>query len=280
MLMVTAAVLVLGSCAGGGMSDDGDWTLSQPQRDSVAFGRSHHYNTGYNFVLRADSMVLAPEPKGWHVSLDYMHEHGVLHKGDDFVVAEVFRPEGYDSLGCDSVWVRVGTDGVPLGWVEEKVMLERSTPTNPISRFIAGFSDTHLFVFCVVLALAVAIAVWKRHKGKRLRVFCFNDMGSAYAKVYMVTIILTALIYVCLRLCQPDLWDEYYFNPSLNPLGQPVTTGLFLALVWLSVIMLLSVIYDLFEKVSLSELTGYIVVLLAWGGVIIGVACGIVRVAL
>jgi hypothetical protein len=35
----------------------------------------------------------------------------------------------------------------------------------------------------------------------------------------------------------PDKWREFYFHPSLNPFSQPLLLGLFLASVWLMLIL-------------------------------------------
>ena len=268
ILPMISAIILLGGCSANQDGGHTRWTLTQQQRDSIEFSAIHHYNVGYNFVVAEDSLLLLPSPKGMDFNLDYLRDTTALHYGDDFVVTDIFHVATPDSLTPDSIWLRVGTDGAPLGWVSEQTMLDSATPVDPISRFIHFFSGSHLILFYAVVSLLAVIIIHRLRHHRRIWMVHFHDVRSPYPTAFCISIATAAMLYATIQLFMPDTWVEFYFHPSLNPLGQPFILLLFLSFVWLSVVLLLSVVFDLKDKLSLPNLVGYFAGLLSWGGLI------------
>lgn len=268
LLPVFLALLFFVGCTGKQSRQHTQWILTQQQRDSIAFSAYHHYNVGYNFIVANDSLMLQPSPEGMDFNLDYLRDTTVLHSGDDFVVTEIFRVPISDSVATDSIWLRIGTDGAPLGWVSEQKMLENSTPVDPISRFIHFFSGTHLYLFYAIVVILAIIIVHRLRHHRRIWMVHFHDVLSPYPTAFCLAMATAATLYATIQLFAPTMWEEFYFSPSLNPLGQPFLLSLFLVFVWLSMTLLLAVVFDLKDRLSFPNLISYLAGLLAWGGVI------------
>lgn len=130
-------------------SHDATTHYSEYQLDSLSFSSTHHYTNNYNFVVKADSLVLfrqQPEEIINHLSADsfavYKHEH--------LVVADI-RILSDDPV--DLVWVQVARDQSTFGWIHELSLLPKVVPDDPISQFISTFSDIHTLIFLVIITL-------------------------------------------------------------------------------------------------------------------------------
>lgn len=268
ILLLSLAIILLSACGSKPITNQARWTLTPQQRDSIHFSSTHHYNVGYNFVVVSDSLQLLPSPEGMDFNLDYLRDTTALSQGEDFVVTDIFHASKSDTLLSDSIWLRVGTDGAPLGWVSEQKMLDSATPVDPISRFIHFFSGTHLYLFYAIVIVVAVIIVYRLRHHRRIWLVHFHDLHSPYPTAFCLSTATAAMLYATIQLFLPDMWVEFYFHPSLNPLGQPFMLSLFLTFVWLSMILLLSVVFDLKDKVSFPNLCSYFAGLLAWGGVI------------
>lgn len=267
-ISLLVAICALAACTKPAHTPSANWTLTPQQRDSIRFSQTHHYNVGYNFILTSDTLLLLPSPEGMDFNLDYVRDSAVLRAGDDFVVTDIYRVDNPDSVRTDSVWLRIGTYGAPLGWVGERQVLDRATPVDPISRFIHFFSGSHLMFFYGIVLIVAIIIVYRLSRHKRIWLVHFHDIPSPYPTAFCVSMATAAILYATIQMFWPDMWEEFYFHPSLNPLGHPFVLSLFLVLVWLSVILLLSVVFDLHDKLSFSNLLSYFAGLLAWGGLL------------
>ena len=119
------------------------------QNDSSHFKATHHYSSNYNYVVKADSLVLSkkqPDETLSHLQEDSL----IVYKNDHLVVADI-RIMSADSI--DSVWVQVARDQQTFGWIHESKLLPNVVPDDPISLFISTFSDIHLLVFLVIIVL-------------------------------------------------------------------------------------------------------------------------------
>lgn len=268
VLVAVCAVACLWSCRSDRSTVCSDWILTQAQRDSVAFSRCHHYNTGTNFVLKADSLALYSHPAAWGVKEDSVPVSFALKQGEDFVVTEIFRPGVKEEASSDSVWLCLVADGTHLGWIGEKAMLETSSPISPISQFIYTFSDTRASVFAILAALMAIVVCYCKYKRVSLWFVHFRDVSSFYACAFTVAISTASMIYATLQKFLPDVWVAYYFNPSLNPLNHPALISAFLVMVWLSILFLLSVAYDVIYKVPFFSALSYVLSLVCIGCVV------------
>lgn len=251
-----------------GADTHSDWMLTQMQSDSIFFSETHHYNTGTNFILMSDSLTLLLHPGGWPDNMETTTDSCVLKEGDDFVVTEIYRPDNHEDLGIDSVWLCVASDGIHLGWVAETEMLAKSSPVSPISQFIYTFSDTHLYVFIVLIVLMAVFIGYSKYKHMLLWFVHFRDATSLYPCAFTITMATASMIYSTLQKFFPEVWVTYYFNPSLNPFTQPVLVSLFLVSLWLSVLFLLSVVFDLVDKIPFFQMVSYTLSLVCLGCII------------
>ena len=262
---VLTFLLVLNSCGNKSVEEQSDWTLTKNQRDSISFTQHHHYNIGTNFILKSDSVHLASHPVGWPISFEVLNDSAVLKCNDYFVVTEIYKPDNYTELGTDSTWLRVGSDGIHLGWIDESTMLKNSSPTSPISQFIYTFSGNHLSVFLVFFIVTGLVVGYCKLKYKHVLFVHIRDVHSMYPVAFIIMMSTAAMLYSTIQKFFPEMWVTYYFNPSLNPIGQPFLIGIFLLVLWLSLLLLISVVYDLMEKVSFFNMCSYVLSLVSIG---------------
>ena len=202
--------------------------LSEHTIDSLSFFQTHHYTNNYNFVVRADSLVLLrqmPEEEVAGMETDSFS----VYKGDHVAVADI-KIVPADSI--DSVWVQLANDTSAFGWTHEKTMLPRVMPDDPISQFISAFSDSHLIIFLIVVGLfGASYLLWKVFK-KKTYIVHFHDIDSVYPTLLCIIVASAATFYATIQLFAPQLWQHFYFHPSLNPFSVPPVLMVFLLSVW------------------------------------------------
>lgn len=230
------------------------WVLTQSQRDSIQFSEYHHYNVGYNFMCSEGGLVLKPTPKGISMSLDYAPREYTLYKGDDFVITEIYRTTDTDSLQPDSIWLRVGSNDIPLGWVSEPDMLAKASPVDPISRFIYFCQHNRNLLSQLSLLLTIILIMYINHNREKRQDIDPLTVKSPYSLAQFGAVIVTGIIYSCMQHFSPSIWQEFYFHPSLNPVGQPLILALYLTFVWLCIILLLASAFDLNERRSFGKM--------------------------
>ena len=98
-------------------------SLTSCYKQEMGFTATHHYNQNYNFVVKADSMVLYENPD------TAIYDSTVLYRGDQLVVAEI-KAIATDTI--DSVWVKLARDQMSQGWTRECDLLKGVAPDDPI----------------------------------------------------------------------------------------------------------------------------------------------------
>lgn len=222
--------------------------------DTTSFAKIHHYAHNYNFVVKADSLVLLrqqPEEQLYHMSIDSLS----VYKNDHLVVADT-RILKNDKT--DSVWVQVARDQYTFGWVHEKTLLAKVVPDDPISQFISTFSDVHLLIFLVIIVVIGVSYLLHGIFRKKAKVVHFNDISSFYPTLLALIVASSATFYSSIQLFAPETWQEFYFHPSLNPFAVPTILSIFLASVWLMVIVIIATIDDVYHKLEPGEATLYL----------------------
>lgn len=203
------------------------------RQDSVLFARKHHYSENFNFVVKADTLYLMRSQPEEAVSMMPIDTFPV-NRHDHLVVADI-RIMPNDSI--DSVWVQVARDQMTFGWAHESELLPKVVPDDPISQFISTFSDTHLLIFLVVISfIAVAYLLYIIRR-KNAKIVHFNDIDSIYPTLLALTVAISATLYASIQLFAPDVWQQFYFHPTLNPFGVPPILTVFLVCVWLMLIL-------------------------------------------
>lgn len=223
------------------------WDMPQHIKDSLAYLEQHHYTLNANFEIEADSLPLAQLP--------VKHVFKSVYKGDRIVVAE-FMTQPQDSV--DSVWVKVAHNQEIQGWVREMDLLKGSVPIDPVSKFIHLFSNRHTGWFVGIFLVFIVYIFFRAYRKKQVKLVYFNDIDSIFPMLLCVLMAFSAMLYGTMQSFVPDMWEHYYFNPSLNPFRLPFLLGMFVASVWLIIIVSLAVLDDLFHQVSVANALFYL----------------------
>ncbi|MCD8288716.1 MAG: zinc ribbon domain-containing protein [Prevotella sp.] len=217
--------------------------LTAAQEDSLAFRLGHHFSNNYNFIVRADSVVLLgvqPEEKVSEFPFDTF----AIYRNERIVVADI-RIFAADTI--DSVWIEVADTRARLGWLHETDLTKNAVPDDPISQFISIFSSAHLPVFIAFLAIIAAFYAVLILRRKDVPFVHWRDIASFYPALLCLLVALAAVLYTSIRMFAADTWEEFYYNPTLNPFAVPVLLSLFLAAVWAIIIVCIAVVDVVFK---------------------------------
>lgn len=224
------------------------------QNDSSHFKATHHYSSNYNFVVKADSLVLSkqqPEETLSHLQEDSL----IVYKNDHLVVADI-RIMSADSI--DSVWVQVARDQQTFGWIHESKLLPNVVPDDPISLFISIFSDIHLLVFLVIIVLISVSYIMRKLLSASLPIVHLRDINSIYPTLLVLLVATSATFYASIQLFAPQVWHHFYFHPTLNPFSVPLPLNLFLLSVWAILLIGLAAIDDVRHLLPLGDAVLYL----------------------
>ena len=224
------------------------------QNDSSHFKATHHYSSNYNFVVKADSLVLSklqPEETLSHLQEDSL----IVYKNAHLVVADI-RIMSADSI--DSVWVQVARDQQTFGWIHESKLLPNVVPDDPISLFISTFSDIHLLVFLVIIVLISVYYIMRKLLSASLPIVHLRDINSIYPTLLVLLVATSATFYASIQLFAPQVWHHFYFHPTLNPFSVPLPLNLFLLSVWAILLIGLAAIDDVRHLLPLGDAVLYL----------------------
>lgn len=222
--------------------------------DSISFYSSHHYSVGYNFIVRDDSLLLILQQPEEHVSQLSTDSIVVMHN-QHLAVTEI-RIIPQDSI--DSVWVQLVAETGMMGWIHETELLSRVTPTDPISQFIMFFSDSHLMIALIIVALLGALYTMRTIKRHNAPLVHFRDIPSFYPTLLCLTVAVSATFYASLQMFGADIWRHFYYHPSLNPFMMPPILSLFISSVWLMLIIGIAVIEDTWQHLPIDDAILYL----------------------
>lgn len=208
----------------------------EQQADSMDILAGRHYTFSYNFIVNKDSLVLLRQQPEEFLN-GMITDTLSVHKDDRVAVADV-RVISNDLQ--DTVWVQVARDQDTFGWIHESELLESVVPDDPISQFISVFSDIHVLItLIIVIIIAVAYLMRKiaRYKAKIVH---FNDINTFYPSLLALLVASAASLYSSIQMFAPEMWQHFYFHPTLNPFSQPAILSLFLFSVWAILIVALA----------------------------------------
>ena len=251
--------VALSSCYREARQTSDAWIVSEEQMDSISFYTTHHYTQNYNFMVKADSLLLVCQQpsevvSGMLVDTIYVKKHDVV------VVADIMT---LSTDSVDSVWVQVARDQSTIGWIHESEMLSGVAPDNPISRFIDFFSDEHLLIMLAFVVIVAALYLIRHLFRRKAKIVHFNDIPSFYPTLLALLVAASAVFYSTIQLADPDSWRHYYYHPTLNPFAVPLHLSLFLLSVWALLIVALATIDDIRHFMSVSETIVYCMGLMA-----------------
>lgn len=215
--------------------------------DSLLLDEPRPYALNSNFEVTADSLWLHMLPFTDSVRVG---------KGDRLVVAEF---SVHQEAGIDSVWVKVARDQETIGWLSERELLEKIVPDDPISKCIHWFSNTHTVPFFAILGLFFLWTVVRAVRKKQIKLLGLNDIDSVFPIVLTWLLSSAAVLYNSILYFVPQTWEQYYYDPSLNPFELPFILGLFIVCVGLIAIVGIAMLDDLFHQTTLEVSFFYLV---------------------
>ena len=229
--------------------------MSPQQIDSLVFRLTHHYSINFNFVVKADSIMLIPREGDVGIDTCYVKE------GELVAVAAI-------SNHIDTIWVKVAHDQNTMGWIAESNLLKEATPDDPISEILYALSGSRGIWMSILAVIGLSVFFVKRGKTNRLRLVRIEQMKSPYPIMLWALIAFMAIIYASIQNFIPEYWQEYYFHPSLNPLMLPPIMALLVILVWLLIITFIAVCDEVYHKFDILDGSVYIFELLGVGMIV------------
>lgn len=252
--VIVFSALLMASCYGGRGRDSKVTEYSERQIDSLSFFSTHHYTNNYNFVVKSDSLVLLrqlPEELMSGMQTDSF----AVYKGADLVVADIrMIPDDV----VDSVWVQLANDTSAFGWTREHQLLKRAMPNDPISEFISDFSNTHVIVFLFIIVVIGAGYLLRIIYRRNAHIVHFKDIDSFYPTLLCLIVATAATLYASIQTFAPQMWQHFYFHPTLNPFSVPPVLGIFLASVWAMLIVGLAAVDDVRHQLPLADALLYL----------------------
>lgn len=222
--------------------------------DTMTFEQTHHYSLNYNFVVKSDSLVLLRQQP--EELLNNMFTDSVIvYRHNHIVVADI-RIIPADPI--DSVWIQVARDQNTFGWTHESTLLKNVVPSDPISQFISTFSDTHLLIFLIIISVISVAYLMRTLLRRKARIVHFNDIGSFYPTLLAIIVAAAATLYSSIQNFEPDVWRNFYYHPTLNPLNVPFTLAVFLTAVWGMLIVAIAVVDSVRRILPTAEATLYL----------------------
>ncbi len=217
------------------------------------------YAVNDNFFLAADSMRLQTQEPLHNMPIDTLSDSIMLFYNDPLVVAQiVVIPE--DSI--DSVWVKVARDQFAQGWIHQSDFLACVVPDDPISEFIYLFSQRHLWFFLGLVFTVLIVLVVQKIRHSRFNMIFVRDISSFYPTMLTVSLSSSALLYASIQRLVPETWVLYYYHPTLNPFDLPLILGLFIASIWLLVVLVIATIDEVLALLPIPEAILYLFSLL------------------
>ncbi|MDE6013152.1 MAG: zinc ribbon domain-containing protein, partial [Prevotella sp.] len=247
--IIGVITLLFSSCYREERQTSDAWIVTEEQMDSISFYTTHHYTQNYNFLVKADSLLLICQQPSEVVS-GMLVDTISVKKNDVVVVADIVTLPA-DSV--DSVWVQIARDQQTIGWIHESEMLPGVAPDDPISRFIDYFSDKHLLIMLAFVVIVAALYVIRSLFRRKAKIVHFNDIPSFYPTLLALLVAASAVFYSTIQLADPDSWRHYYYHPTLNPFAVPLHLALFLFSVWAMLLIALAAFDDIRSHLSTTE---------------------------
>lgn len=231
-------------------------SLNPQQVDSMLFRLTHHYSENFNFLVKADSLTLIPREG------DLLDDTCIVYKDDVIAVAAIKVVPG-DSI--DSIWVKVASNQMTMGWLRERELLKGATPDDIISEMLDALSSSRVIWMSALLVMGVMAFLLSRRKevNKKHLLYVFDEMESIYPSLFMLLVAIMASLYASVQNFVPEFWQEYYFHPTLNPLVLPPLMATLVVVLWLVIITYLAVIDEVYHHfyfmpgiTYLAKLTG------------------------
>ena len=229
-------------------------SLTSCYKQETGFTATHHYNQNYNFVVKADSIVIYENPD------TAIYDSIIVYRGDQLVVAEI-KTISNDTI--DSVWVKLARDQMSQGWTRECDLLNGVAPDDPISQFIDLFSNNHLLLFLALVVIVTASYGLRKLYRRDAYIVHFHDISSVLPTMLAILVATSATVYATIQNFAPENWRHFYFHPTLNPFAVMPVIGLFVSLVWALIITGIAVVEDVMRRLPFGSAVLYLLGLAA-----------------
>lgn len=213
-------------------------SLSPQQVDSIVFRLTHHYSNNFNFIVKADSLILTPREG------DIIQDTCRVYDGDVIAVAEI---KSLPNDTIDSIWVKVAHDQSTMGWLPEKELLKGTTPDDAISQLLDVMSSSRAIWMSALIVLGIVALFLRNNKTKKPQLLKFDEMASPYPILFIMLIAIMASVYASIQNFVPEFWQEFYYHPTLNPLILPPIMAVLVVLMWLVIITFIAVIDEVYH---------------------------------
>ncbi len=222
-------------------------------------GRTVYYKVNDNFTVKSDSLSLQCEEPMHNRPVDTLSGCVSLYEGDRFVVAQIMTiPE--DSI--DSVWVKLARDQTAMGWLRQNAFLENSIPDAPIPQFISALGELNRWYSAIVLLLVALLAVARWRGLLSFHMVFVHDIPSFYPSMLVLTTGAASILYAGIQKFSPEKWLLYYYHPTLNPFSPEPLIGIFVAMLWLAVVLFISAVDEVLSQLRPVDSLLYIFTLL------------------
>lgn len=220
-----------------GLVDDTDslLLLTPQQADSLEFRLLHHYTNNYNFVVKADSLVLVPRE-------DELTDMSCVRKDNRIAVADIRE--------LDTIWIKVARDQFTMGWIAEDELLKGVVPDDPISQVIDTLTVSRSIWMSILIVLGVIGFFLKRRGLHKLQIFRYDEMDSFYPSLFLILVSSLACLYASIQKFTPEFWQEYYFHPTLNPLILPFVMAVLVTLMWSVIIVFIAMLVEVYHHLD------------------------------
>ena len=234
---------------GTGEAPDSLLELTQAQADSLEFRLLHHYTNNFNFVVKADSLVIIPRE-------DELYDTCKVRKDDRIAVADIRE--------LDTVWIKVARDQFTMGWIPEDELLQGVVPDDPISQVIDSLTVSRYIWMSVLVVLGIAgfVGFILKRKGLQLQIFRFDEMDSFYPTLFLILVASLACLYASIQKFTPEFWQEYYFHPTLNPLILPAVMAVLVVLMWAVIIAFIAMLIEVYHHFEFFQGLTYVLEML------------------
>jgi len=216
--------------------------LSPQQVDSLVFRLTHHYGPNFNFEVKEDSLVLVPREG------DLIQDTCVVRSGDLLVVAEVKHIVAADSTQEDTFLIKVAHNQLTMGWVEEKELLRNVVPDDPISQIIDFLTGSRAIWMSALLGFGLLGFFFHRMRKQQMGIVSLSEMDSFYPPLLIILVGCVAMLYASVQNFVPEFWQEFYYHPTMNPLLLPPVMAVLVTLVWLTLIVLVAVVIEVYNN--------------------------------
>lgn len=233
--------------------------MSDTQRDSLNFRMRHHYTENFNFRVKTDSMMLVTLPQDITTDTQYIYQ-------DEVIVVATHCVVSGDSI--DSLWIKVASDRLTMGWIREKDLLEGAVPDDTISIMIDTLSNSRVIWMVGMIGLGVLAFLFQKGRKRKLLLLQHEQMDSIYPLLFLVLIALMATAYATIQNYMPWYWQEYYFYPSLTPFNMPLCLAILVTIVWAVLIVFLATLDEIKHCFGIADSIYCTLELLAFGIVV------------